>query len=41
MEQKYLVKTINDDPEKYFTKEVLNKIDEHAKRKFSYGTEEE
>ena len=25
----------------YFTKEVLNKIDEHAKRKFSYGTEEE
>ena len=34
-------KTINDDPEKYFTKEVLNKIDEHAKRKFSYGTEEE
>ena len=34
-------KTINDDPEKYFTKEVLNKIDEHAKRKFSYVTEEE
>ena len=34
-------KNINDDPEKYFTKEVLDKIDEIAKRKFSYGSEEE
>ncbi len=34
-------KNINDDPEKYFTKEVLDKIDELAKQKFSYGTEEE
>ena len=34
-------KNINDDPEKYFTKEVLDKIDEIAKRKFTYGSEEE
>jgi len=34
-------KNINDDPEKYFTKEVLDKIDEVAKRKFSYGSDEE
>jgi len=34
-------KNINDDPEKYFTKEVLDKIDEHAKRKFTYGQDEE
>ena len=34
-------KNINDDPEKYFTKEVLDKIDEIAKRKFSYGSDEE
>jgi RecA/RadA recombinase len=34
-------KNINDDPEKFFTKEVLDKIDEIAKRKFSYGSEEE
>ena len=34
-------KNINDEPEKYFTKEVLDKIDEHTKRKFSYGTDEE
>ena len=33
-------KNINDDPEKYFTKEVLEKIDEYAKRKFTYGSEE-
>jgi len=31
----------NDDPEKYFTKEVLDKIDEIAKRKFQYGSEED
>ena len=34
-------KAINDDPEKYFTKEVLEKIDEHARQKFTYGSEEE
>ena len=34
-------KNINDDPEKYFTKEVLDKIDEVAKRKFQYGSEED
>ena len=33
-------KSINDDPEKYFTKEILDKIDEAAKRKFSYGSDE-
>jgi RecA/RadA recombinase len=34
-------KNINDDPEKYFTKDVLDKIDETAKRKFLYGSDEE
>ena len=34
-------KSINTEPEKYFTKEVLDKIDEYAKRKFSYGSDEE
>ena len=34
-------KSINDDPEKYFTKEVLDKIDDYTKRKFSYGQEDE
>jgi RecA/RadA recombinase len=34
-------KTINENPEKYFTKEVLDKIDEHAKRKFTYGQDED
>ena len=33
-------KNINDNPEKYFTKEVLDKIDEQAKRKFQYGSDE-
>jgi len=33
-------KTINDEPEKYFTKEILDKIDEYTKRKFSYGTDD-
>ena len=32
-------KNIYENPEKYFTKEVLKKIDEHTKKKFSYGTE--
>ena len=37
---KQYAKTINNEPEKYFTKEVLEKIDEYTKRKFTYGTEE-
>jgi RecA/RadA recombinase len=32
-------KNINDEPEKYFTKEVLDKIDETAKKKFLYGAD--
>ena len=31
-------KQILNEPEKHFTKEVLNKIDEYAKEKFTYGT---
>jgi RecA/RadA recombinase len=34
-------KSINSEPEKYFTDEVLTKIDEHTKRKFTYGADEE
>jgi len=34
-------KSINTEPEKYFTDEVLTKIDEYTKRKFSYGSDEE
>ncbi len=34
-------KAINDNPEKYFTKEILEQIDEVAKKKFSYGSDEE
>ena len=30
-------KTINDNPEKYYTNEVLEKIDEQAKKQFLYG----
>ena len=30
-------KTINNDPEKYYTDEVMQKLDEFAKEKFSYG----
>ena len=33
-------KTINTEPEKYFTKEVLEKIDEFTKQKFTYGQDE-
>jgi RecA/RadA recombinase len=32
-------KSINDEPEKYFTKEILKQIDEATKRKFLYGVE--
>ena len=37
---KQYAKTINNEPEKYFKKEVLEKIDEYTKRKFTYGTED-
>ena len=30
-------KTINNDPQKYYTEEVMGKLDEFAKQKFSYG----
>ena len=30
-------KTINNDPETYFTDEVMEKLDEAAKTEFSYG----
>jgi RecA/RadA recombinase len=32
-------KNINDEPEKYFTKEVLKQIDEATKKKFLYGAD--
>jgi RecA/RadA recombinase len=32
-------KSINDEPEKYFTKEILKQIDETTKKKFLYGSE--
>jgi len=34
-------KSINTEPEKYFTDEVLNKIDEYTRKKFTYGSEED
>ena len=36
---KQYAKTINNEPTKFFTKEILNKIDEAAKREFLYGAE--
>jgi len=33
-------KQINDNPDKYFTKEILKKIDEFANKKFTYGSDE-
>ena len=37
---KQYAKTINNEPEEYFKKEILEKIDEYTKRKFTYGTED-
>ena len=37
---KQYAKTINNEPEKYFTKDILDKIDEYTRKKFTYGTEE-
>ena len=32
-------KTINNDPEKYFTEEILKQLDEAAAKEFKYGVE--
>ncbi len=37
---KTFAKTIYDEPEKYFTKELLDKIDEAARKEFMYGEDE-
>ena len=34
-------KSINTEPQKYFTDEVLGKIDEYTKKKFTYGQDED
>ena len=36
---KQYAKTINNEPDKFFTKDILNKIDQAAKKEFLYGTE--
>ena len=36
---KQYAKTINNEPDKFFTKDVLTKIDEAAKKEFLYGAE--
>ena len=36
---KQYAKTINNEPDKFFTKDVLAQIDEAAKKEFLYGTE--
>ena len=33
-------KTINDEPDKYYTKEILKQIDDYAQKKFTYGQDE-
>ena len=39
--KKVFGKSINDNPETYFTKEVLDKLEIAAKKEFSYGGQEE
>ena len=34
-------KSINTEPKKYYTKEILEKIDDYTKRKFTYGQDED
>ena len=34
-------KTINNDPEKYYTPEILKQLDEAASKEFKYGIEEQ
>jgi len=36
---KQYAKTINNEPDKFFTKDILNQIDEAAKKEFLYGAE--
>ena len=36
---KQYAKTINNDPEKYFTKEVMEKLEEVALKEFKYGND--
>ena len=36
---KQYAKTINNEPDKFFTKDVLAQIDEAAKKEFLYGAE--
>lgn len=38
---KYYAKNILQDPERFFTKEVMDKLDEAAKKEFSYGSFDE
>ena len=33
-------KTINNDPTKYFTEDVLQKLDDAARKEFKYGEEQ-
>ena len=35
---KQYAKTINNDPEKYFTKDVMDLLEEAAGKEFKYGT---
>ena len=37
---KQYAKTIQNEPEKYFTEEIMNQLDEAAKKEFSYGVNE-
>ena len=37
---KQYAKTIQNEPEKYFTEEIMNQLDEAAKKEFSYGINE-
>ena len=39
--KKVFGKTINDNPEEYFTKEILQQLDEAAKKEFTYGLDED
>ncbi len=34
---KQYAKTINNDPEKYFTDDIMQQLDEAAQKEFSYG----
>ena len=39
--KKVFGKTINDNPEEYYTKEILQQLDEAAKKEFTYGLDED